>query len=249
LGTLRHRQLMPVRRRQAGRHAFHALRTGCPVHQARLRWLAAASAPGWHSHLGRLAKGIRVAGHFQHVAPTFGIQGVPQTGHRSVARVRRDPLPRQMPGLTRPAQQAQAQLGLCLIADLIRHTGLATALPVARPRLGQIQRLVHQGMSSLRDVGQKHAHLAVGDLSQRAAILPSHPNRLLALFGEAGLIQNPHAVPVAQPRTDIPLQAVDHRLGRPRCLRQEPLQSARRCTGNHLRQILGVATVGLLLAE
>jgi hypothetical protein len=63
---------------------------------------------------------------------------------------------------------------------------------IAYPCLGQIQRAVNKAMPVPRDIGGKHANLAVGDLAGRARVLPPHTAGSLALLQEAGLVNHQH---------------------------------------------------------
>ena len=89
-------------------------------------------------------------------------------------------------------------------------------------------------------MGQKHPSLAVGNLTQRPTILPSHSHRLHPLLGEIAAVQHPHRLRIIQPRTQILLQTPNHAVVVPASLGKKPLHRPRRYR-NHLREVLGVA--------
>ena len=70
-------------------------------------------------------------------------------------------------------------------------SGLPSA-GVVGPVLGQIQLAVDEGAALVRDIGGKHADLAVGDLARRSGVLAAHAARVLALLEKAGLVDHQH---------------------------------------------------------
>jgi hypothetical protein len=66
------------------------------------------------------------------------------------------------------------------------------------------------------------------------------------LLGKAALIEHEDALRRGQPRAQVRLQAVDHRLRRPGRLGQQALQGSWCRPRDHLGHVLGVAPVGLL---
>src|SRR6201996_9641087 len=75
--------------------------------------------------------------------------------------------------------------------DLLRHARLGPADRVGGPGLGQIE-LIGNGQAGLV-IGYREAdrHLAVVPLAQHAAVLPGNADRMRAVLGEAGVIDNP----------------------------------------------------------
>ena len=89
-------------------------------------------------------------------------------------------------------------------------------------------------------MGQKHPSLAVGNLAQRATVLPGHSRRLPALLGKIAAVQHPHRFRVLQPGTQILLQPANHPVIIPGRFGEKTLQRPGR-RRNRLGQILGVA--------
>jgi hypothetical protein len=90
------------------------------------------------------------------------------------------------------------------------------AMIVVEPRLRQVQ--LHRGQPRQRpgDQGRRHRHLTIGNLAERAAVLPLHPDRRRPLLRQAGVVdrQDPgaHRNHLAQPspeRTRLPRRMGD----------------------------------------
>ena len=99
-----------------------------------------------------------------------------------------------------------------------RHPGR-----VARPRLGQVQCPVDKAMPVPRDIGRKHADLAVGDLARRARVLPPDTAGRLALLQETGLVNHQHRVLVRQVLDHVLAHNVAQRIGIPAAPPQDRL--------------------------
>src|SRR6266568_1506853 len=96
-----------------------------------------------------------------------------------------------------PADCARASMrcassGMPRKADGLRDVRGLPAEPISAPVFGQVQLAVEQGMAERGRVGEKDAHLAVGDLTGRPTILPPDPGGVLAAFGETAFIDDQH---------------------------------------------------------
>ena len=108
---------------------------------------------------------------------------------------------------------------------------LAKAHPLGNPRVGsprgirepvvrQVQ-LEAEGPGELRaEQHGGHRDLAVGDFAQRPAVLPFHPDRVMALLREAGVVEGQNAAPHRHHRA----QLGPHWRCLPRRVRDEMLQ-------------------------
>lgn len=77
-----------------------------------------------------------------------------------------------------------------------------------RPGLRQIQSPVEKCVPLVRDIGCEHANLAIGDLTGRPGILPSHPARCRALLEKTGLVDHQHRVGIPQMLDDMIAQRI-----------------------------------------
>ena len=93
--------------------------------------------------------------------------------------------------------------------------GRGHAGPVIRPGLGEIQRPVDEGMAMARDVGGKHADLAVRDLARRAGVLSPDPARRPTLLEKAGLIDHQHCIRIGKGRDHVIAHHIAKRIGLP----------------------------------
>ena len=89
-------------------------------------------------------------------------------------------------------------------------------------------------------VAQEHADLAVLDPTCRAAVLPLHPGRLVALLQEAGLGEDQHCIRIAQVLDHIGPQVIPDRIGVPAHAREEILHPVRRGVPRRLGQLPAV---------
>ena len=110
------------------------------------------------------------------------------------------------------------------IAHVLRHAGLFAPLFVFRPLLGHVQPHVDQGMFFRRDVTHVDGHLIVVDLSQPAAPLTGHADRLLTRFGKGRRIEYQYAVVLAELLADLPNQLLAQWFIIPIGLAHKPLQ-------------------------
>ena len=171
--------------------------------------------------------------------------------HRHVAvggigEHRRDGQPRG----PRAAHQRQRQAPLLLKVDGRRNTDAGAPRAIARPLLRQVQGGAQHPGPPLGPQQRRRGHLAIGDLAHRAAILPRHADRVLALFRKARVVDHehpfahrqqlqhpaPHGLPIPRgvrdemlkrlivPRIGHPRQHRVHRFAR--AVAQQPLQIA-----------------------
>jgi len=75
---------------------------------------------------------------------------------------------------------------------------LAPTLRVPSPVFRQIKPAVDQRLAETAGVGDEHAHLAILDPPRRARILSRHPDRVFAFLEKAGLVNDEHAIGIAQ---------------------------------------------------
>ena len=107
---------------------------------------------------------------------------------------------------------------------------------VVHPFLRQVQASVEQGRAVHAGVGQKHAGLAIGNLTQLATVLPFDPHRLAPFLREVAAINNEHAFGIVQIfRHFLPVPPQDGRIV-PGAVGQKLLHPAYRAlTGPKLR--------------
>ena len=110
----------------------------------------------------------------------------------------------------------------------------------------QVEPFVDQSMSLVRNISQKNAQLAIGDLAQGATVLSSHADRLVALLGKSRFVQDENTVRRVQQPTDLFLEPINDRPIRPGRFGQKTLQAARRGTLHCFGDVFGIAPVGLL---
>src|SRR5262245_41407119 len=91
----------------------------------------------------------------------------------------------------RPAYLAERDLRLGLEGDLSRHAGLLAALLVVGPRFGEIETHGNRQARLVAGHRQCHRHLAVVLLAELAAVLARNPDGMLALLGDAGVVDDP----------------------------------------------------------
>src|SRR5262249_24504080 len=87
--------------------------------------------------------------------------------------------PAREPGLARPTDLCQRDLGLGFETDLVRNSYLAPTFAIARPLLRQIQPIGHRQARHVIGDRQRHRDLTIVLLVKLAAILSSHPDRML----------------------------------------------------------------------
>jgi hypothetical protein len=72
-------------------------------------------------------------------------------------------------------------------------------------------------MPLARDIGRKHADLAVGDLAGRARVLACHAAGGLALLQEAGLVHHQHGLRLGQGLDHVVAHQIAKRIRVPLC--------------------------------
>ena len=84
------------------------------------------------------------------------------------------------------------QCGFGLKGDCLGDMGGEAAGRVSAPVLGQVQLAINEAVALCRDIGEEHADLAVFDAPGAAAILRLDTGGVVAAFGKATFIQDPH---------------------------------------------------------
>jgi hypothetical protein len=168
------------------------------------------------------------------VGPAARLQHHPQPPVGAVDRVAQHPLARHA-GIEGAGDHRARDLGLGQERDVLGDLGRAAPLQVLGPRLGQVEPAVDQGVPPAAGVGQEHADLAVLDPPRRAAVLPRHPGRVLALLQEAGLVHDQHGARRAEALDHIVAAQVTRRLLVPERVREHPL----RAPGPRIPEVLG----------
>ena len=88
----------------------------------------------------------------------------------------------------------------------VRHAGFVQAGLLLRPRCGQGQTPVHQGMLFARDIAQGDGDLTVIELAQAATPLARHADRLGTGCDQGGRIAHQPALGVPQLLRDLACQ-------------------------------------------
>ena len=91
----------------------------------------------------------------------------------------------------RLADLLERDLRLGLEGDVLGHAGLPAPRLVIGPGLGQIEPIGDRQAGVLVRHRQRHRDLAVVLLAELAAVLPRHADRMLALLGDAGVVDDP----------------------------------------------------------
>src|SRR6516225_8414921 len=126
-----------------------------------------------------------------HIAEAQFAHASAQLGVGTVARIVQHDTARYA-GRAGSAELIERNLRLGLEFDLLGNTRLLAALGILGPFLRQIQPIGDRQAGMFIGNRQRHSDLAVGLLAQLPAILMFHPHRVLALFGEARVINDPH---------------------------------------------------------
>ena len=85
----------------------------------------------------------------------------------------------------------QRDLWLGLEADILGHAGLAAPLGILGPGFRQVEAIGHRQTGLGVGHRERHGNLAVVLFADLTAVLPSHPDRVAALLGKAGIIDDP----------------------------------------------------------
>src|SRR3954467_9688128 len=85
----------------------------------------------------------------------------------------------------------ERNLGLGLEGDRLGHTGLLAPGWIINPLLRQVEAIGDRQAGRAIGKRERHGHLAIVLLAELAAILARHPDRVPALLGEAGIVDDP----------------------------------------------------------
>src|ERR1700687_5103545 len=94
-------------------------------------------------------------------------------------------------GLARPPYLLERDLRFGLEDDVPRHACLVPARPILDPVLRQIQPIGYRQTGVVVCDRQRHRYLTIGLLAELPAILMLHAYRMLSLFGETRVIDDP----------------------------------------------------------
>src|SRR4051794_32061510 len=138
-------------------------------------------------------------------------------------------------GIERAANHLPGQRRLGGESHLVGDGRLSPLLGGIAPCLGQVKLAVDQRVPLAARVGQEDADLGVLDPAGRAAVLPRHPDRVLALLQEAGLVNDQHAVRGPEMLDDVVAAQVSGRVLVPQHVAEHPLRSP----GSGIADLLG----------
>ena len=127
----------------------------------------------------------------------------------------------------RPFKHQLRQLRLGPECHFLRYPGLPSPLPVLCPHLRQVQFAVQQRPAIGRGISQEYANLTVLDPARRAAVLTLHPNRLVPLLQESGLVYHQNCVSVGQMPDHVVFQVISNQVRVPPIVVQQALWHAR----------------------
>ena len=127
------------------------------------------------------------------------------------------------PGL---AKNLRSQLRLGGKAHFLRDPHIRAAFPILGPTRGQIRAPTHGSSDPSVADHHLHAHLAVGLLADRTAVLMRHPNGVGALLDPTRLVDHP-GFQRLQVRNDLMPDRRPHRFLAPRAVGHELLQTLR----------------------
>src|SRR5512142_595149 len=122
--------------------------------------------------------------------------------------------------------QLQADLPLGPVGHVVGDAGLAAAVAVLRPVLGQEQFAVEQVVEVVAGVAQMDRHDAVLELADGAAVLTLHTGGLVPLLDIAGFVEDADGVRAGVLVADDLLEPVPHPVVVPAVLAEEFLQGA-----------------------
>ena len=98
----------------------------------------------------------------------------------------------------RAADQRQRLTPFLLEGRAGRNLCHCAPVGVAEPRFREIQQRAGHPRAGPRPQRGRHRDLAIRDLAQRATVLTPHPDRVRALLGKAGPVDNQHAPALGQ---------------------------------------------------
>lgn len=156
----------------------------------------AQPAIGGLVRFGALRVGRHLALDLQHVRQAAVLQAVAEVRVRAVTRVR-DQDGGAQPDQGEFIEHVQCEPPIRLVMLVFGDPACLATVGRLRavPGLGQEQTPGQRARSGVGSGVNTHADLAVADLAQSAGILPGHPGRGTAVFGEAGVIHHPHLRP------------------------------------------------------
>ncbi len=133
-------------------------------------------------------------GHAEAVGQLQAMQGGAEHGRIAVAGIAEDggEVDTRRADL---AQQGEGESPLLLQPHRVGHAGAGTPRGIAGPALGQVQRGAEQPGAGAGPEGRGHGDLAVPDFAQTARVLPRDADRVVALLGKAGVIEQQDATP------------------------------------------------------
>jgi len=190
--------------------------------------------PRWA--IGRPGRGCLVAADHKHIRLPSLLQNSAKLPIAAVHFAPNDP-GRRHTSVQCPLDHLQSQLRLCTIGEPVRYAHLPAPAQVLSPFPGHEQGSIESDMPLGVGIAEEDANLAVGHLAEGAAVLSRHPNRVGALLGKAGLIDDENALGTAQFPDDVAAQVVAHRIGIPGIAVQHPLDAPRVDVPNILCQL------------
>src|SRR4051812_42053950 len=99
--------------------------------------------------------------------------------------------PARQNGLGSRTDLIERNLGFGLEGDLLRHTRLLAPGWIISPLLREIEAIGDGQAGGAIGERERHSHLAIVLLAELAAILARDPDRVPALLGEAGIVDDP----------------------------------------------------------
>jgi hypothetical protein len=146
----------------------------------------------------------------------------------AVERIGGDPLERETATAHGILQEFECQFGLGFEGQLLRYTTLASLVGMfgIKPWFGHKQARIRQSIALAARIAQIHAHLAIGDFADRAAVLCGNSDRIVALFDPTRFVNQDNAIRFAQRLGNQTLMSRNNRFGAPPTLPNEVLQIA-----------------------
>ena len=88
----------------------------------------------------------------------------------------------------------KSKLGFCFENHIGRNTGTLAPLAIVGPLLWKVKPGINERCGWAVDQRSENANLAVVDFAETTAPLPSNTDRLLALLGDTGFVNNQTSV-------------------------------------------------------